>query len=132
MYFRIPTLKRFLMKEIKTEHPQKLSDCQKQLLAINDALDIIRGKWKIKIIGSLMFGNKRFKELQREISGITAKMLSKELRDLEVNQLVLRTVFNTIPPTVEYSITPHGLSLEKVIDELNNWGLKHRKKILGK
>jgi len=120
------------MKEIKIELPQKLSDCQKQLLAINDALDIIRGKWKIKIIGSLIFGNKRFKELQREITGITAKMLSKELRDLEINQLVLRTVFDTIPPTVEYSITPHGLSLEKVIKELNNWGLRHRKKILGK
>ncbi len=107
-------------------------ECSKQLLEINDALDIIRGKWKIKIIGALIFGKKRFKELQREVSGITAKMLSQELRDLEMNQLVQRTVYDTIPPTVEYSITSHGQSLEKLILELRNWGRKHRKKILGK
>ena len=120
------------MKNENLEKPAQFSECRKQLMAINDALDIVRGKWKVQIIGALMFGNRRFKELQREISGITAKMLSKELRDLEMNQLVERTVYNTIPPTVEYSITNHGQSLEKVIQELGKWGTRHRKKILGK
>ncbi len=120
------------MKDDSFEKPERLSQCKKQLMAINDALDIVRGKWKVQIIGTLMFGNRRFKELQREVSGITAKMLSKELRDLEMNQLVERTVYDTIPPTVEYSITKHGQSLEMVIQELGKWGTRHRKKIFGK
>ena len=60
------------------------------------------------------------------------KVLSKELKDLEVNQLIKRDVYDTFPPTVEYSITPHGKSLENVINELRKWGLSHRKKIMGK
>ena len=108
------------------------SECQRQLMAINDALDIIRGKWKIQIITTLRFGKRRFKELQREISGITARMLSKELRDLEMNQLVIRTVHNTIPVTVEYSLSEYGQTLDKVIDELRVWGLQHRKRIIKK
>lgn len=99
------------------------SECQRQLMAINDALDILRGKWKIQIIGTLRFGKRRFKELQRENAGITARMLSKELRDLEVNQLVRRTVHNTIPVTVEYELTEYGRTLDHVIDELRAWGM---------
>jgi DNA-binding HxlR family transcriptional regulator len=105
-------------------------ECRSQLLAINDALDILRGKWKIQIIGTLTFGKGRFKELQRGIPGITAKMLSKELRDLEMNQLVVRTVYNTKPVTVEYELTEYGTTLDKVINELRDWGMKHRKRII--
>ena len=107
-------------------------ECSKQLLAINDALDLLRGKWKIQVIGALTFGKKRFKEVQREIPGITAKMLSKELKDLEINELVLRTVHNTTPVTVEYELTEYGQTLEKVIEELRAWGVKHRKRIIKK
>lgn len=67
-----------------------------------------------------------------EIQGITDKMLSKELKVLEENKLIKRTVYDSFPPIVEYSITPHGQSLEKLIDELRLWGLQHRKKITGK
>ena len=108
------------------------SECQRQLMAINDALDIVRGKWKVQIIVTLRFGTRRFKELQREINGITARMLSKELRDLEMNQLVIRSVHNTIPVTVEYSLSDYGRTLDKVIDELRLWGLQHRKRIIRK
>ena len=87
--------------------------CTKALLAIRDSMDVLNGKWKIVIIGSLTFGEKRFKELQRDVDGITAKMLSKELKDLEINKLVKRTVFDTKPVTVEYRLTEHGKSLEK-------------------
>jgi DNA-binding HxlR family transcriptional regulator len=66
----------------------------------------------------------------REIHGITPRMLSKELKDLEVNQLVKRTVYDTSPVTVEYSLTPYGKSLQKVIEELRTWGTQHRKRIL--
>ena len=106
--------------------------CPKVLLAIRDTMDVLNGKWKIAIIGSLTFGDKRFRELQRDVEGITAKMLSKELKDLEVNKLVKRTVFDTKPVSVEYGLTKHGKSLEKIISELATWGALHREKIFAK
>ncbi len=75
--------------------------CSKHILAVRDALDILSGKWKLPIISALIFSDKRFKEMEREIPGITAKMLSKELKDLEMNDLVQRTVYDTMPVTVE-------------------------------
>lgn len=107
-------------------------ECKSAMLPVKDALDILSGKWKIPVIIALTFDNKRFKELQREIPGITAKMLSKELRDLELNQLVTRTVYDTKPVSVEYELTAYGKTLQKVIEELRNWGLLHRKRILKK
>ena len=107
-------------------------ECSGHLRPVRDALDILSGKWKIPIIVSLCFGKKRFKQMQKEIDGITAKMLSKELKELEINQLVKRTVYDTLPVTVEYSLTPYGKSLEKVIAELRAWGIQHRKKVIGK
>ncbi len=106
--------------------------CAMKMMAVRDTLDILSGKWKITIIVALQFGKRRFKELQREVSGITAKVLSKELRDLELNQLVVRTVYDTKPVTVEYELTPYGKSLEKIIDEMRNWGINHRHRIIGK
>lgn len=107
-------------------------ECPKVLMAIRDTMDVLSGKWKIAIIGSLTFGEKRFKELQRDVDGITAKMLSKELKDLETNKLVKRTVFDTKPVTVEYRLTDHGKSLKKVIEELVTWGIHHREEIFDK
>ncbi|MBS1598015.1 MAG: helix-turn-helix transcriptional regulator [Bacteroidetes bacterium] len=109
-----------------------MKECKSHLQPVRDSLDILNGKWKIPIIVSLMFGKKRFKEIQREIDGITAKMLSKELKELELNQLVKRTVYDSSPVTVEYAITTYGLSLKKVIDELRNWGTKHRNRLMKK
>ncbi len=114
-------------KEVKT-----YSECTKAILPVRDALDILSGKWKLPIIISLSFGNKRFGQMKKEIPGITDRMLSKELRDLEVNQLVKRTVYDAVPVIVEYSMTTYGKSLENMIDELRDWGVKHRKRIIGK
>ena len=106
--------------------------CPKTMLSIKDALEAVEGRWKLVILFSLSESPKRFKQIAREVSGITDKTLSKELKSLEANKLVLREVHDTFPPTVEYSITQHGMSLEKVLDELHFWGLLHRKKIIGK
>jgi len=113
------------------QNPSKLSttECSKSLLPVQDALYILSGKWKIPIIIALIHGNKRFKELHREITGITAKMLSKELKELEINALVTRTVYDTIPVSVEYELTTYGTTLDEVIMALRDWGLKHRQKI---
>ena len=107
-------------------------ECTEFIRPVRDVLDIINGKWKLPILIALTFGNKRFKELERDISGITPKMLSKELRDLEMNELVKRTVYDTIPVTVEYSLTDYGKSLDDVIAALRDWGKKHRKKLFKK
>jgi len=106
--------------------------CPKNVLAIKDALEALEGRWKLLIMLSLSTGNKRFNQLSKEVQGITDKMLSKELKNLEANKLVKREIYDTFPPTVEYSITRHGKSLEKVLDELYHWGLKHRKEVIGK
>lgn len=104
--------------------------CKGRLRAIHDTLDLLSGKWKISIIGSLSFnGKRRFMELQRDVEGIGAKMLSKELRELETNDLVLRTVYDTKPVTVEYELTPYGKTLQAVIGEMAKWGMQHRKRI---
>ncbi|HTB06367.1 MAG TPA: helix-turn-helix domain-containing protein [Bacteroidia bacterium] len=110
--------------------PNNPTECAKHLLPVRDALDILGGKWKLPIIIALMYGNKRFKQMQREIPHITAKMLSKELKDLEVNQLVKRTVYDSVPVTVEYSLTQYGKSLQSVLKELGKWGTTHRKRII--
>lgn len=110
-----------------------MKDCSRDLLAVRDALDVFSGKWKIPIIGALIhFKKLRFKELQRVVDGITPKMLSKELKELEMHQLVSRTVLDTRPVTVTYAITPYGETCQRVIMELHTWGVSHRKRILGK
>jgi DNA-binding HxlR family transcriptional regulator len=103
------------------------SSCQARILAIKDAMEILSGKWKFHILGTLIRGEKfRFMELLRELDGIGPKMLSKELQDLEMNQLVTRTVLKTKPITVEYSITEFGKSISPIIDELAHWGIAYR------
>ena len=109
-----------------------MSECMGLLKPIQDALDVLNGKWKLPIIVALTFGEKRFGEISKEVHGITDKMLSKELRDLELNGLVKRTVHDTYPVKVSYSLTAHSKSLGEVIDSLKKWGMGHRKFILKK
>lgn len=112
------------------ENELSKEECTRSLLPIRDALDVINGKWKLHIIASLMHGNKRFKDLQRDILGITAKMLSQELKNLEQHELVTRTVYDTIPVIVDYALTPYGRTLQKVLGALREWGKEHRQRIM--
>lgn len=116
-----------IQTEVKTH-----SSCKSILLPVSDALYVLSGKWKIPIIIALTFGNKRFGQISKEIPKITDRMLAKELRELETNQLITRKVYDTIPVTVEYSLTEYGKSLEPVIRELAMWGMNHREKMFGK
>jgi DNA-binding HxlR family transcriptional regulator len=123
------------IKEVITpsaiEHECDSGDHTQRLLGMRDAMDILSGKWKIQIIAVLLFkGKMRFMDLLRVVDGIGAKMLSKELQDLETNQLITRTVRNTKPITVEYEITRYGRTLEKIVTEIVGWGIEHRKKIM--
>ena len=108
------------------------SECNKMIQPVRDALDVLSGKWKLPIIIALSFGPKRFRQMANEIPNITDKMLSKELRDLEMNQLVKRTVYDSVPVIIEYAMTKYGESLDSVIKELRIWGVQHRKRIIGR
>ena len=110
----------------------KLNECRKCMLPVQDALNVLSGKWKLPIIVSLWYGDKRFSEVKREVPDITDRMLSKELKELEQNRLVKRVVYDTMPVTIEYSLTVYGKSLETVIEALRLWGTKHRQVILKK
>ncbi|WP_208328358.1 winged helix-turn-helix transcriptional regulator [Flavobacterium poyangense] len=112
------------------EHDQQ--KCSQHIMAVHDAMYVLNGRWKISIIASLCFNTMRFTDLVREVEGISGKMLSRELKNLEENQLVTRTVLNTKPITVEYKLTDYGHTLKEVIDSLAKWGHNHRKKITGK
>ncbi|MGK4568603.1 winged helix-turn-helix transcriptional regulator [Flavobacterium sp. 3HN19-14] len=114
---------------METKPERNHGECQAMIRPVNDALDVLNGKWKLPIIISLTFGNKRFSEMSKEIPKITDRMLSKELREMEVNGLVKRTVYDSIPVVVEYSLTEYGHSLDTVINELRKWGVEHRRRI---
>ncbi len=127
------------MKGEGIEKPQMIAgdhsicdgDHKQKQLAIRDVLQLLGGKWKLQIIGTLRFkGKLRFMDLLREVDGIAAKMLSKELQDLEMNQLVTRTVINSKPITVEYEITEYAQTLDEMLTSMVNWGMKHREKIM--
>lgn len=104
--------------------------CKKSITAIRDAMEILSGKWKFHILGTLLLVDKmRFMDLLREVEGIGTKMLSSELQDMEMNRLVTRTVLNTKPITVEYQITGYGKTLKPIIDEIVKWGVAYRKSL---
>ncbi|MGK0380155.1 MAG: DNA-binding HxlR family transcriptional regulator [Patiriisocius sp.] len=106
--------------------------CQFKLMASRDALEVIQGKWRIPIIISLTYGNKRFGEIQRDIAAISPKMLSQELKALEMNKIIMRTLYDTMPVTTEYTLTPLGLSMNSLLEEILNWGIHFRKEVVGK
>lgn len=106
------------------------SVCKVRIRAISDAMSLLSGKWKFHILGTLIEGNTLgFMDLMREINGIGTKMLSKELQDLEMNNLISKNVRSTKPITVQYSITETGKTLSPLIDELASWGIEYRKSL---
>ena len=106
--------------------------CPYKLRATRDAIQVIQGKWRIPIIVSLTYGNKRFGEIRKDIDDISPKMLSQELKELEMNRLISRTLYDSMPVTVEYALTPLGLSLNKLLLELLEWGIHFRQEMTGK
>jgi DNA-binding HxlR family transcriptional regulator len=112
------------MKNIKQD------SCNFKLMASRDAIEAIQGKWRIPILIALTYGKKRFGEIKKQLPDISPKMLSKELRELETNQLITRSVYDTMPVSIEYSLTPLGKSLYKLLDEVLQWGIHFRKTVI--
>ena len=85
-------------------------------------LEVIGGRWKVPILWHLLKGTLRFSELRRALPGVTQKMLTQQLRELERQGVVRRTVYPQVPPKVEYSLTDRGASLKPVVDAMCKWG----------
>src|SRR5215203_6324029 len=112
----------------KEDHPSE-AQCKATLNAVADALYVIGGKWKLRIIVALTDGNKRFNELQRLVEGISAKVLSTELKELEMNGFVNRNVYTGTPVVVEYELSEYAETLNSVLNSLSEWGAMHRETI---
>jgi DNA-binding HxlR family transcriptional regulator len=104
--------------------------CLPALSSIEDAMYVLGGKWKLRIIIALSEGDKRFNELQRLVKGISARVLSNELKNLELNGFVKRKVDDSTTPTsVEYARTEYAETLRNVLFALHEWGAMHKRKI---
>ncbi|OOQ60266.1 winged helix-turn-helix transcriptional regulator [Mucilaginibacter pedocola] len=104
--------------------------CPTGMAGIRDALYVLNGKWKLPLLFALTDGPMRFKDIQRALGDITPKILSKELKELELNEFVVRNVYSTTPVTVTYGLTPYSESLDAVLFALKDWGISHRKRIV--
>ncbi|NRD74743.1 helix-turn-helix transcriptional regulator [Shewanella sp. VB17] len=96
---------------------------------VEATLEIIGGKWKGAILYHLLSKTHRFNELRRLMPNITQRMLTKQLRELEAHDLILRTIYPEVPPKVEYSMTTYGKTLLPVINALHTWGTLHLKQL---
>jgi len=115
---------------IRQEQEQQQRCPHSYVLALTDTMNVISGKWKLPIIASLLRGKNRFKDLLDNIEKITPRMLSKELKELEMNSIVNRKVYDQTPVLITYQLTESGKSLADLIDTMINWGLTHRSNVL--
>lgn len=121
------------MMEKENEKPavnkEFTEECTKVLTAVSDALYVIGGKWKLMIIIAMARGNNRFTELQRQVKGISARVLSSELKELEMNGFIEKKVTVGYPVTIEYQLLPYSHTLEELVGAMTKWGIQHRQKI---
>ena len=117
------------MKIIRSETLPGKEACAGALKNVLDALYVLNGKWKLALILSLVQSSKRFNEIQQEMKGISAKVLAKELKDLELNDFIERKVFPTTPVTIIYEATEYSRTLKNVLNELSAWGEQHRERV---
>jgi len=106
--------------------------CTASLAAMGDALYVIGGKWKLKIIIGLMDGKRRFNELQRQVTGISAKVLSNELKEMEMNGFIRKVPVADVKYVTEYELCEYSHTLGDVLEALTAWGKMHRAKITGR
>jgi DNA-binding HxlR family transcriptional regulator len=96
---------------------------------VETVMEVLGGKWKMVILRHLLGGTRRFGELYRAMPGVTPRMLTRQLRELELDGLVRREVFPQVPPKVEYSLTELGESLRDITDRLERWGEWYRERV---
>lgn len=105
--------------------------CCTSLLPLLDTMDMLKGRWTFLVLMALWFGGRqRFNELKAQLGKITQKVLSHELKKLELHNIVCRTQLDTSPVTVYYELTPYGRTLEPVLLAIRDWGIRHRARMM--
>lgn len=94
--------------------------------AVEFAMEVLGGRWKLAVLKQLASGTHRFGELRRALPGVTQRMLTRQLRELEADGLVVRTVYREVPPRVEYALSDIGHSLDSITEQLDKWGRWYR------
>jgi DNA-binding HxlR family transcriptional regulator len=115
------------MEDKKIEMPAEMKQSFLEIgtCPVAATINIIGGKWKVLILYLISYEIKRFGEIHRMIEGISKKILTEQLRELENDNIIHREVFAEVPPRVEYSMTEKGLTLRPIIFSMRDWGLKY-------
>ncbi len=100
------------------------TECDRLTCPVEATLTVMNGRWKVLILRELLQGVKRFGELHRALTGVTQKMLTQQLREMERDGILHRKVYPQVPPKVEYSMTPLGESLKPILEAMQAWGLR--------
>ena len=107
----------------------RAAQCDQTMQALRHALPVVNSKWKLPLIVALLTGTRHFRGLERSVAGISTKVLAKELKELEAQQLISRTVYPGPPVVVEYQALPYAQSLNPVIEALKAWGMQHQQRL---
>ena len=103
----------------------------REVMSINDTMDVLRSKWVVEILSAILYGSTRFKAIQADVHDISEKVLTERLRQMADNHLIERTECYGYPPRVEYRVTEHGKRLYAIIYRMTEWGMEHRRLMLG-
>lgn len=116
---------------VERGNPHEQSKKSKRMagLPVETTLMLIGDKWKVLILRDLLEGTKRFGELKKSVGGVSQKVLTAQLRDMEDSGLVSRKVYAEVPPRVEYSLTDLGRSLQPILDAMRNWGIEYKESL---
>ena len=103
----------------------------REVMSITDTMDVLRSKWTVEILTAIICGNTRFKDIQEAVHGVSEKVLTERLRQMQEDKLIERHECYGYPPRVEYQVTEHGKRLFVIAYQMTEWGLEHRKLMLG-
>jgi DNA-binding HxlR family transcriptional regulator len=118
-----------ILNEIASKESQVLC---REVLSIGDTMDVLRSKWTVEILTAILCGNTRFKDILTAVHGLSGKVLTERLRQMADDRLIEKHECYGYPPRVEYNLTDHGKQLYVIVYRMTEWGLEHRRLMLGK
>ena len=118
-----------ILNEIASKDSQVLC---REVLSIGDTMDVLRSKWTVEILTAILCGNTRFKDILTAVHGLSDKVLTERLRQMADDRLIKKHECYGYPPRVEYNLTDHGKQLYVIVYRMTEWGLEHRRLMLGK
>ncbi len=118
-----------ILNEIASKDSQVLC---REVLSIGDTMDVLRSKWTVEILTAILCGNTRFKDILTAVHGLSDKVLTERLRQMADDRLIEKHECYGYPPRVEYSLTDHGKQLYVIVYRMTEWGMEHRRLMLGK